>query len=581
MILRSVTFCSNKSMASMIRPFLLCTALLTCACVGSLDQDVFDARRVDYQHEAGSVHVAVLSVADWDDYVNVVQPRFSLTEEQALQAVIPTTQAIENTIQSVVRTQLGATTERGSSVVSDPPSGVSNLVIGGPGAAPPGVPNVGDPHHVPNVIDTEVGIDPMLHYGAATALFQEVHLLNNAVRDAVSRDGFEPFVVRAQISLMPSARNRPYDAYAHLSFFLDTSDGSEEGNATAPRIASRGKSTAGTTPQVVPLLVTDSLEGSSQSRVMDQIQQAGVALRYLRPETGVGASRESVNRELESAFGTDLNSLMTVARLSDNTLRVRLGAMAQASARYAMVPRSHVITLLLLIPEGESRRVEVVCRTQFVDAESGLALRERPIADVDSTLVKIASDYQLDCDLGTAKSLAGFVQTNDAAGFDSLLATLGDESIRAYRRSLWADFATLLAGSQYAATSFDVPRRWLPAPQAVLVEESPGEQIGPWSEIATARFAWSPSTPVRSLDIELGRLRATMIVTHAGREAAIAAHAVQFDSMTSELVAHFPSLTRWGWAAEEVEIVVRLEQDGGSRDYPGVYRVRTASPTAE
>src|SRR5262249_47299447 len=65
----------------------------------------------------------------------------------------------------------------------------------------------------------DAAVDPMTRYWAATALFQEVQLLNRYVRDAWVRRGSRPYVVRVQATLMPAARNEPYDAYCTCSFF--------------------------------------------------------------------------------------------------------------------------------------------------------------------------------------------------------------------------------------------------------------------------------------------------------------------------------------------------------------------------
>src|SRR4030095_2771655 len=79
----------------------------------------------------------------------------------------------------------------------------------------------------------------------------------------------------------------------------------------------------------------------------------------------------------EQVLGRDLNSLLTVARLSENTLRIRIGAVQEATANYAMVPRNHNITLLLMVPEGSPPLMELASRTELVDADTGPA-RGRP-----------------------------------------------------------------------------------------------------------------------------------------------------------------------------------------------------------
>ena len=86
----------------------------------------------------------------------------------------------------------------------------------------------------------------------------------------------------------------------------------------------------------------------------------------------------------EEVLARDLNGLLTVARLSENTLRVRLGAMQAATADYAMVPRNHNVTLLLMVPEGAGSTVQVVARTELVDTETG----EELLVDTGSTAVR-------------------------------------------------------------------------------------------------------------------------------------------------------------------------------------------------
>ena len=62
------------------------------------------------------------------------------------------------------------------------------------------------------------------------------------------------------------------------------------------------------------------------------------------------ASARQFNADLRSLYSSDLNSVLTVARVSDNTIRVRLGAMQQAGSNYAMIPRNHNISLLMMVP---------------------------------------------------------------------------------------------------------------------------------------------------------------------------------------------------------------------------------------
>src|SRR5262249_2094419 len=69
------------------------------------------------------------------------------------------------------------------------------------------------------------GMDPMLRFLVATALFQEVKLLNTYIRDAAIDCNYEAFVVRLQIALAPVRRGLPLDTVIDLSFFPSDQDG--------------------------------------------------------------------------------------------------------------------------------------------------------------------------------------------------------------------------------------------------------------------------------------------------------------------------------------------------------------------
>src|SRR5262249_16376792 len=43
------------------------------------------------QEDVASAHVAVVAVAPWDQYCSAVQPNFTMTPDEALQQVVPTT----------------------------------------------------------------------------------------------------------------------------------------------------------------------------------------------------------------------------------------------------------------------------------------------------------------------------------------------------------------------------------------------------------------------------------------------------------------------------------------------------------
>jgi hypothetical protein len=108
---------------------------------------------------------------------------------------------------------------------------------------------------------------------------------------------------------------------------------------------------------------------------------------------GISADLERQLEQLKSLLGRDFNSLLTVARVSDNTLRVRLGAQSAASG-YAMVPRTHNITILLLIPDCDAQPVaRIVAKSEVVDIETGVPLKARTQEEADRALHSVLQTW--------------------------------------------------------------------------------------------------------------------------------------------------------------------------------------------
>ena len=508
-----------------------------------------------HQEDAGSAHVAVLSVATFDEYKAALQPTFKLTEDQALASSLATTQVSEDRLLDALQvaaklslptsgttatktnsTTDGTTTASTSETTSKAPGDVSSITSPTPTvtATPTGK----------SLVDTALGTDPTLRYWAATALYQEAALLSRYVKDAAVGNNYTPYVVRLQISLMPFARNEPYDAYTSVSFFegetlpgslfvasnaadtgslsstlvsvlfslppdkqkeamrdfvnapaekkqevvdryTQTAEESEE-SGEAQKLTQIGEPSQ---PQraiaVVPLLVTDNLESSAQSATLDRIRQQAFSLAFLMQGIAGQADFVKYSRRLESVFGRDYNSLMTVARVTDNTYRVRLGALQQVGTSLAMVPRTNQATFLLLVPKSKpSARISLTAQTTFVNAKTGQALDRRSSDDVKKRLDDIGDRYCRLYDLsytvlyksqieGTVSrcqggpilpvnllDLQGLVQRDRFDEFKKTLTAsfLANNVTREFpAQSLWVDLASVMVGGQYASTSFELP----------------------------------------------------------------------------------------------------------------------------
>jgi hypothetical protein len=308
--------------------------------------------------EPGSCHVAVLSVTRWDDYKDELQPKFTRTEDDALKRATPDTMVLDQAVLDVFRASFSAKLA---------PS--KNL----PAAKPADAPGVGD-MPTKQIGDTnmpaipgldKIDKDPMLEYLGATALYQEVKMLNRYVKDASIRNGYKAYVVRLQIAQMPGRRKAEYDLNMNIGFFLhDFNPASSAGKSLTTQPALNMDANI---PVVVPLLVTDQVEGAIQSRRAERLTEIVLALSAAYAGIGGTVDIEAISQKIERALGRSYNSLLTVGRLGDNVLRVRLGARQTANwpDAYEAIPRTHNISLLVLLPAADGKE-ETRNRTVFV-----------------------------------------------------------------------------------------------------------------------------------------------------------------------------------------------------------------------
>ena len=480
------------------RAYLCCTlALVLTGCAGD---KLWKPQKVSFIQDAGAVHLAVLSVAPFDKYRERVQPQFKLSPEEALNQVLPSTMAIEERIidllglklkvalPTITSTETTTTKEQTGShpsatreqTTTSKPGDVSGLTAETPaagGTTAAGLPGGG------STLGTTLGQDPLLRFWTAAALYQEVQLLNGYVQDAAISDGFDPFVVRLQVTLLPWARREPYDAYADISFFAgdfslpDIPRGSrvdQEPGAESDQRAKRIEpfninnsspsdwETSRKEVRVLPLLVTDDIEAALEARSLDRIRQLAFALSAAAQGIGLESKIDKVNEQLESVAGRDYNSAFTVARASHNTLRVRFGAMNQAQAQYSMIPQTHNVTLLLMVPKEMCQQkvpqmVRLVLRTSFVDARDGTELEDDRDWD-EKELGKVLKAHGIDKEREERKSkeniglLRHLVAANNYTGFREHVKTIP------YPESLWVDLATLRERSRYQTATLTLPK---------------------------------------------------------------------------------------------------------------------------
>lgn len=459
--------------------------------------------RAHTHEEVGSIHFSVLSVGDWNSYREALQPKFGLKSSDSIALSMTATRTLEDSLLDAVRLGVALQGERDTtSTTRTDTSNVDNTGVNpttdttaitrtetqGPLTdSAPAAPTANAPptglRATLGTLGTPPNTEPVLRYQNANAIFQAVHLLDRYIADASQRTGWRAHVVTLQVSVLPSARRRPYDAYANITFrpsrvsdvggvkipvaepIIPFSNNDLEFDAlfaeqTPP---AKGAFANAKGVVVVPLIATDQLETSIHSRQTDQIQQLALSLALLQGNLGLGADFQRFSEKLRRALGRDVNSLLTVARLTDDTVRIRMGAMQAIDTDYALVPRTHMVSLLLLTPPpkagaSEEQAISALMMSEFRDVETGEALPPRSRKNIDKAARRILKEF--DPEEGKSVTDAVLVKlvanVNDQPD-DYLKLLEGYKGLKPFSEHIRLALATLYVGSQYGTTQFAIP----------------------------------------------------------------------------------------------------------------------------
>ncbi len=445
------------------------------------------------QDQIGSTHLSVVSVGRWEDYKQALQPKFDLKPGDALAGGISDSMLSDKRTLDALGLRLGLAFPGMAADGTKVPGDTTGLESGAD--------VVGDRKagSLPGITGSSISgfsVNPMLRYWAATALYQEVQLLNRYVLDAAyDPEREEAFLVRLQVTLMPYTRDAAYDAWTSLAFFagdFPTNRTNRGSTALAKESAERSSLEAGV--RVLPMLVTDDLEALVQNQTEDRIRGLSLALSAMLGKVGASLGVDRLREDLNQAMGRDLNSLFTVGRFTDNTVRCRFGARLQPKSGYAMVAQTHAVTLLVLVPKvmKPDEALRVVAKTEFRNARTGGLTGRRPSAEYYLELLEPLSRYGLNSkalaarksrDIQTlrslCKNLATTVAANDFEGFklavDQLVCVTPDSVI--YYESLWADVASVRAGNNFSSAVLRLPKAKVPTifPDQPLILQDNGK----------------------------------------------------------------------------------------------------------
>jgi hypothetical protein len=335
-----------------------------------------------------TTHLALLSVAHWEDLQKGFEPNFiqksgSDEEGNVLKTSLVGAQSTISSATVNIGVSLGTTSE-------------PNLVKGnsGPGVPSPSLP---DPNKIINMPSPTLEHDKILTRQLATALVQETHMLNNYTKYVPQKEGYGAYVVRLQLTVLPSQRTVQDDVFADIAFYSGPDVYWPEVLGKAPR-HNKGNTVPG--PIILPILVTDNMETALRLYSNQEILQ--LSLNMALAAKGVGAKADVTYwiDKIRQMVGADLNSLFTVARVNDSMIRVRLGAnqRAENGVGYALTPRTHYITLLMLAreyhdPDPNKADVYAVMRTHLHNAETGDKENTKTVSDLANGVGRVLDEY--------------------------------------------------------------------------------------------------------------------------------------------------------------------------------------------
>lgn len=560
--------------------------------------------------EAAGILISVNSVTPWNQVSGALQPKFTISGDTAIAQIAPTTEKINEQVlkafgiaagiglpQTSTQSSNTNTAQTSSQTGSTATSQSTSTDTKQPGTAPQ-VPS-GTPAGVQALSHTPPGgsvdIDPILKYQAALSLYQAVTLMNQQIHSAVSNKCYTPYLVQMKIAVMPYSEYLPFDLHSRISFFPDLDQNaktrkkenakSDESKDTKP-VENKsseihdGECKKGTTPLVVPVLVTDDIEKAIKQNALETSRQIGFAVGGLVSGVAANMGVNKLNQSIRDSLGQDINSRFTVSRLIDNTIYVRIGAANQASYGKSLMGQTYDLALILLVPNPYSDKVKdivinkneinVVSTSEFRDIETNAILQnetrgsllsaaDRVFQDMGSEKFMAVWNSQSDNQkLSIIKQVLNPVTSGDylndgsASNFESTLETItieynGDkkslkfflDDSHIFLPLLWARLTALAVNSPFKTASFELPitpRIEIPN-QTVLLEDN-------MDDSTTATLRNISGITDHSVNIEL-----TLNDSDRKRDYRLPATSVQpIDFNANTLSFSFPSLAKLGIA---------------------------------
>jgi hypothetical protein len=380
---------------------LVFAASLLCSCATSTEKPAPVARTAQ---QIANVYVSAYPDVPWADISASLSPArgWKITDAQQLAANATAAQSF--LVSSLFAASLGinaptVTNSPASTAATPAPAAVTAGTTTTPGVIPtlPALPTLAQPTTPPTVASpsTLSPVDGSELLVTSTALFQQAAIIDNQISKQYIPRGYVPHLITFQINLQPTSPDWSYDAFVDVTLIpspfgaaVTTSAATHQGLDGLPPV------------MVKPLIITDALETSSVQRSVQQIRQALLQLSGSIGTTGA-AGGAGYNRLSQIGLaGYDKNSLVTAGRVTDATIRIRLGAGYSGSSYPTLIPRTYNVSLFVLMRnqpidgshDRQPSQLAAITHTFFLPARaSGVNGGGKQFTDPEYGYVKSAS----------------------------------------------------------------------------------------------------------------------------------------------------------------------------------------------
>lgn len=556
----------------------LCLALSLAAC--------HTTQSFNSREQVASVRFSVNAVMPWDEVKDRLSPNFSLnTGDDALKALsnpsaIATSQSLDGSAFGLSASLVGTAKTYQSILEKEDGQTVSDTstltTTRNPATVPEPAENAALPDNLspPNGIqgNNQPSVPPRFQYANANNLLQYVQLKNLQLEYAAIRKGYVPYVVLMNYTPTLYQRNAPVDLHATVSFFPPNADNTNGVTHT---------------PFVIPILATDNLEFALQNRSDQVLKQLGTSIGAAIKGIGANVTAENIRNDIDAILTNDLNSILTVGRLTDNSLSIRIGATKQ-SDQYNLIGATYDIAALVMIPETYfksastsgsgtvggawsiftqpnlksfndgtpkapgSAKISVVSITEFRDSQKGTRLANRDIESQQSTVRKILTDTHRCLDPNVdwstlrnkARELIEISEENRWTDFikkvKEICATRENKKINEV--FLWNDLITLLADNDLHSTSIEVF-----GPTLVSLPYQTALYLDQGDKGANV-------TLQNVSNYQAGQLQASLIATTKGNSYTLPATNITYSETSKALTFGFPSLSAMKIVADDIKM---------------------------